>query len=234
MQSTSPATSADDPHAVLASLGSRLDDLIERAGPGAWTTDTPASGWDVRTQVAHLAWTDEVSLAAITDPDAFAGVMESAMADPTGFVDTAAAEVAAGDRDEVLSRWRTARAALGRALSEVDPGEQIPWFGPPMRPKSMATARIMETWAHGTDVADALGCRLVADDALGLSWLLMTRTWLTTSAICPASRMPSRPKAGIRLVRVASWSGFRIPWAIVYSIVEGSPPHSQSSSVRLG
>jgi uncharacterized protein (TIGR03084 family) len=32
----------------------------------------------------------------------------------------------------------------------------MPWFGPPMSPTSMATARYMETWAHGLDVAAAL------------------------------------------------------------------------------
>ena len=42
-----------------------------------------------------------------------------------------------------------------------------------------------------------------ADDALAFSWRLIVRTKLTTSPICAASRMPSRPKAGIRLVRVA-------------------------------
>ena len=33
----------------------------------------------------------------------------------------------------------------------------MPWFGPPMSPTSMATARLMETWAHGLDVHEALG-----------------------------------------------------------------------------
>src|SRR3546814_304821 len=33
----------------------------------------------------------------------------------------------------------------------------MPWFGPPMSPTSMATARFMETWAHALDVYDALG-----------------------------------------------------------------------------
>ncbi len=32
----------------------------------------------------------------------------------------------------------------------------MPWFGPPMSPASMATARFMETWAHALDVYDAL------------------------------------------------------------------------------
>jgi len=33
----------------------------------------------------------------------------------------------------------------------------MPWFGPPMSPTSMGTARFMETWAHSLDVAEALG-----------------------------------------------------------------------------
>lgn len=166
MQDTTQTPSAsDDPHAALAALNVRLDALVEQAGPDAWTTATPAEGWDVGMQIAHLTWTDEVSLTAITDPDAFQGVVEQAMQDPTGFVDVGAAAIAATGRDQVLARWRAARDGLGRALAETDPGTQIPWFGPPMRPKSMATARIMETWAHGTDVADALGITLSDDPA---------------------------------------------------------------------
>lgn len=165
MQSTTHTNSADDPHAALAAIGARLDQLVDGAGPGSWTADTPAEGWDIRTQIAHLAWTDEVSLAAIAEPDTFTVAVEKAMADPAGFVDVAAEEVADAERDEILARWRAARGALGEALAAADPGEPIPWFGPPMRPKSMVTARIMETWAHGNDIADALGVAVDADPA---------------------------------------------------------------------
>lgn len=155
----------EDPHSVLANLNVRLDELVEAAGGDHWNTATPAEGWDVAMQIAHLTWTDEVSLVAIDDPDAFAALVESAMANILSFVDEGAADIAATGRGEVLSRWRMARARLGDALKAVDPGEKIPWFGPPMRSKSMTTARIMETWAHGTDVADALGIDLSADPA---------------------------------------------------------------------
>ena len=163
---TQTSAVTDDPHRALAVLGEHLDALVEEAGLDGWTTDTPAGGWTVAAQIAHLAWTDEVSLTAVTDPDAFAAVVEQAMADPTSFVDAGAEELAANGRDRVLARWRAARVELGRALAGADPGAKIPWFGPPMRPKSMVTARIMETWAHGTDVADALGVRFEADSAL--------------------------------------------------------------------
>jgi uncharacterized protein (TIGR03084 family) len=57
----------------------------------------------------------------------------------------------------VLGAWRGGRDALQEALRAADPGARVPWFGPPMRPASFVTARVMETWAHGQDVADALG-----------------------------------------------------------------------------
>jgi uncharacterized protein (TIGR03084 family) len=48
----------------------------------------------------------------------------------------------------------------------VPSGQKISWFGPPMSAASMATARFMETWAHGLDVADALGVRRSISDRI--------------------------------------------------------------------
>jgi len=33
----------------------------------------------------------------------------------------------------------------------------VPWYGPSMAARSFITARLMETWAHGQDVVDAVG-----------------------------------------------------------------------------
>lgn len=151
---------------TLDSISEKLEKIVVDAGGDGWAVDTPAPGWTVAHQVAHLTWTDEVSLLAITDREGFAEVQKQAEADPTGFVDAGAEEIAVVPRDELLDRWRTARRDLGKALSDVDPGEKLPWFGPPMRSKSMATARVMETWAHGIDITDALGVDLDTDEAL--------------------------------------------------------------------
>jgi uncharacterized protein (TIGR03084 family) len=131
-----------------------------------WRTPTPAEGWDVAHQVAHLAWTDEVAVAAATDKRAWDGLVLEAMADPTGFVDAEATRGAQAPHAELLDRWRTARGRLAEVLAAHPAGEKIPWFGPPMSPTSMATARFMETWAHARDVADALGTELPRDDAV--------------------------------------------------------------------
>lgn len=141
---------------ALEALGRQLDDLVEAAGEAGWHSATPAEGWDVATQIAHLHWTDKASIAAIDDKAAFDTLVEKALGDPEGFVDAGATQLAELPRDELLAAWRTGREVLHARLDALDPGTQIAWFGPPMRPKSMATARIMETFAHGYDVADGL------------------------------------------------------------------------------
>ncbi len=83
--------------------------------------------------------------------------MGAAAEDPSGFVDRGAEEIAAAAPDELLADWRATRHRLHDALLTVPDGRKLPWFGPPMSAASMATARLMETWAHGLDVADALG-----------------------------------------------------------------------------
>ncbi|HEX6347093.1 TIGR03084 family metal-binding protein [Umezawaea sp.] len=136
-----------------------LDDLV--APLDDWSVPTPAEGWTIAHQVAHLAWTDRASLLAVRDPDAFtaglAGYDERT-------VDRAAAEGA--ERPDLLAHWRTGRDELSAALAEVPAGEKLVWFGPRMSATSMATARLMETWAHGQDVADALGVVRAPSDRL--------------------------------------------------------------------
>jgi uncharacterized protein (TIGR03084 family) len=142
---------------VLADLAAESDDLdamVAGLSEVDFSRPTPAPGWTIAHQIAHLAWTDEVTLFAINDPDGFLDLL-SKEPDVATFVDRAATEGLAPPV-ELLSRWRTGRAALATALRTA-PG-RIPWVGTPsMSPTSMATARIMETWAHAQDVADALG-----------------------------------------------------------------------------
>ncbi|HEY1133272.1 MAG TPA: TIGR03084 family metal-binding protein, partial [Nocardioides sp.] len=100
---------------------------------------------------------------------AWDAIVLQAIADPDGFVDASAAAGGAVPAGELLDLWRSRRADLGTALRDLAaerPGERMPWFGPPMSPVSMATARYMETWAHGLDIADALGVDPEDDDGV--------------------------------------------------------------------
>ncbi|HET8684449.1 MAG TPA: TIGR03084 family metal-binding protein [Micromonosporaceae bacterium] len=133
-----------------------LDALVAPLPDAAWATPTPAEGWTIAHQIAHLAWTDQVSRLAATDTAAFFASVADAGEDIGGFVDRTTASFLAPP-PELLARWRSGRAALAAALAAVPPGTKLPWYGTAMSPASMATARIMETWAHGLDVADTLG-----------------------------------------------------------------------------
>ncbi|UJL30104.1 TIGR03084 family protein [Mycolicibacterium vanbaalenii] len=134
-----------------------LDALVAALPAARWTLPTPAPGWTIAHQIGHLMWTDRVALLSVTDEAGFAAVLAQASENPGGFVDAAAEELALTSPGELLADWRATRAALHDALSTVADGRKLPWFGPPMSAASMATARLMETWAHGLDVADALG-----------------------------------------------------------------------------
>ena len=150
----------------LIAEGDDLDTLVRDLPAADWSRATPAAGWNIAHQIGHLAWTDGVTVAAATDPDAFGEVLAQAADDPLHFTDTTAAERAELPAAQLLSQWRAGRSLLAELLRTLPEDTSIPWFGPPMKPRSMATARLMETWAHGQDVADALGVRRVPTDRL--------------------------------------------------------------------
>ena len=66
----------------------------------------------------------------------------------------------------LLAWWRTGRQAMLDVFRQLDPKTRIPWFGPAMSAVSFATARLMETWAHGQDIVDTLGVQRQATERL--------------------------------------------------------------------
>lgn len=148
--------------AVLADLdaeSNELDGLVAGLGDQQWSLSTPAEGWTIAHQIAHLAWTDDQARFATTRPDEFIAELEhvAQRGELLSAVDASAAAGAKQPPRQLLAQWRAGRAELRDALAALPDGAKVPWFGPPMSAASMATARIMETWAHGQDVRDALG-----------------------------------------------------------------------------
>ncbi|MEU2059649.1 TIGR03084 family metal-binding protein [Streptomyces sp. NPDC013455] len=158
-----------DPTRVFGDLceeSGELDRMVAELSEEGWAVATPAPRWTVAHQIAHLHWTDKAALLAVTHEAGFREIVEKALAAPGSFVDDGAEEGARLPPAELLSRWREGRAALDEALRRAPSGARFPWFGPPMSAASMATGRLMETWAHGQDVADALGVVRTPTDRL--------------------------------------------------------------------
>jgi len=154
-------------HAICTDLiaeHAALDALVESLDEAGWNTPTPAPGWSVRDQVSHLWFFDERALMALTDVEAFEADKQLLMAG--GGTDSSVLPGRATTGADMMSRWRESRARLYAAAELTDPAARIPWYGPAMGARSFITARLMETWAHGQDVADALGVQREATERL--------------------------------------------------------------------
>src|SRR5207344_2630031 len=131
--------------------------------PAGWDKPTPAPGWLIRDQISHLGFFDRTAVLAATDSAAFAASVAELLhgdADPS---------VAPGRQmapDALLDWWRTGRWDLLASLRPLDARIRLPWYGPSMSARSFATARLMETWAHGQDIADALGAERAPTERL--------------------------------------------------------------------
>jgi uncharacterized protein (TIGR03084 family) len=134
-----------------------LDELLVPLDAAGWRTPTPAPGWTIRNQVGHLTYVEGRAVLAVEDPDAFAAALAEDRADPAGFASRMDGNPMPDDDAELHERWRATAHRFVALARAADPASRVPWYGPPMRPASMVSARIMETWAHAEDVADALG-----------------------------------------------------------------------------
>lgn len=145
----------DTLHALCTDLGDEvasLDGILAAIDDAAWSAPTPAPGWSVRDQLAHLWFFDERARLALVDEAAFAADAASLFASGDPSLERAAGMTTI----ELLTAWREASAALVGAARDIEPARRVPWYGPSMSARSFITARLMEAWAHGQDIVDAL------------------------------------------------------------------------------
>jgi uncharacterized protein (TIGR03084 family) len=142
-----------------------LDVILDAAGARGLDTPTPARGWTVGDTLGHLWFFDREGRRALEDPEAFNAGLAAILADPGGYVDRHIAEIRTLG-ESLLTAWREERRLIIEALGTISPTTRVPWYGRPMSPLSFTTARLMETWAHGQDIADALGVRRKPTDRL--------------------------------------------------------------------
>jgi uncharacterized protein (TIGR03084 family) len=184
---SAPGTPTDGLDLVRADLVAEqqsLDGIVSVIDDDQWRLATPSPGWDVADQIGHLTYFDGTATDAILDPDAFKAGVDALF---VGAVEVGLDEFTLGSFRSLrpagqLAAWRANRATLARAAQTLREDSRVEWYGPSMSAKSFLTARLMETWAHGTDVAAALGVALPATDRLRHVAQLgyVTRKWSYT------------------------------------------------------
>lgn len=146
---------------LLEDLRAERDDLVRVVVDADLGQKVPAEPWDVRDTVSHLLVGDAKGLLAATDPAAFEAELPQVLADPAGYLEGWLAAGRGLEKDVLLRTWDEGFARMVAAFAAVPAGTKVPWYGPPMSPASFATARLMEYWAHGQDVVDAVGAERV-------------------------------------------------------------------------
>jgi uncharacterized protein (TIGR03084 family) len=138
----------------LAAEQDALETVLSGLSRDAWVSPSAAEGWTVADVVLHLAQTEEAVVATagaaptegwrrygVTVDEAMDVMVRAERADPA----------------EVFERWRAARRAAVAALRAADPQRPLRWVTTALKPRTLATTRLAEHWAHALDVTVPLG-----------------------------------------------------------------------------
>lgn len=187
-----------------------LDDVVSGLDITSWYLKTPFYGWTIFDEIAHIAFFDHEAMLAIDTPDRFnahaENVMQVLMTDDD-WPPYINALLGPGHPDALVSLWRETRTGLIKRLSRMDAKDRIAWYGPDLSARSFATARLMETWAHGQDVFDALRLPRTYTHRL----YHVAHIGVTTFAWSFKIRKLAPPETGIR-VELSGPAGERWAW----------------------
>lgn len=169
-------TAMQDVFTDLAAEGDELYDVVAELSGDDWKAPTPATGWTVAHQLAHLAFITGLAKLSTTDPEAFEVEAAPSRTDFQGTVDTRLAEYLADPPAQVLRRWQDNRTAAQQGLAAAGRDTKVPWLSNPLPASVLAAGIMMELFAHGQDVRDALGRPRTYTDRIGHIAFFGTRT----------------------------------------------------------
>lgn len=195
------------PHELIQDLAAEFDSVQALVTP---STDlrlpTPAAGWDIGASVSHLIGCDLLAMKALATPDEFQRDRPST---PHGLVDLLENHILARQAlsiEQMRQEWNDAFSALLGELQSAPRSMRIPWFGPSMSPATLATARLMEYWAHGQDIADALTVVRQPTDRIRHVCHLGFTTFTFSFANRGLPVPPSPPRLELRLPSGRPWA----------------------------
>jgi enediyne biosynthesis protein E11 len=163
--------------ADLTAEAEAVETLVAGLDTADWARPTAAPGWTVANQIAHLAFIFRLAGTAAADPELFTAMAAKASSNFEGAVNAALDEYRGDPPEVLLSRWRAERDFSIKALTAVPAGQLVPWLVRPLPAPVLACAGMMELFAHGQDIADALGVSRTPDDRLWHIALFATLVW---------------------------------------------------------
>jgi uncharacterized protein (TIGR03084 family) len=143
----------------LREEGDELFALVRKMGDGDWERHTSFKNWTVKDVIVHLHFSDWLAVTSAKDPDAFATLehdLTEAMLKGRSMKDLADERLGNRSGPEVLGMWRDCFLEMCEQFGKLDSDARLKWFGPDMGLRMFATARQMETWAHGQEIYDLL------------------------------------------------------------------------------
>jgi enediyne biosynthesis protein E11 len=163
--------------ADLIEAGDEVDRMVTDLDDSQWKLPTPAPGWTIAHQIAHLTATFRLAATAAGDPPAFTALATRLSDDFNANVTAALTPYLAHPPAVLLGHWRTARADAEHSLAAVPAGQLVPWLVRPLPAPILAAAGMMELFGHGQDIADALRIRREHTDRLEPLVAFAVRTW---------------------------------------------------------
>ena len=132
-----------------------LDQYLQRISLKDWDKPTPAKGWTIRDTISHLADYEELASRVI------AGNADLSRYKSAPDLDALRQEAVERGRQmrpqDVIEWWRGGRATVVEPLSHMQETDRVEWIQGDMSAKTLATLRLMETWAHGLDIFATIG-----------------------------------------------------------------------------
>lgn len=159
----------------LIAEGEILEKIMAGLDASQWALQTPAPGWTVKHQVAHMASVFRIAGLAGSDPDLFVKMTAGAEQDFDAAVAQMLKPYLAASTGDLLARWREERDTAIAALDALPPGQLVPWVARQLPASVLGCAGMMEMFAHGQDIADTIGVQREYTDRIGHLAFLATR-----------------------------------------------------------
>lgn len=191
-----------DTVAAFAEEVAELASLLSSLSCNSWTYRTAFRGWTIFDVILHLYASDYSALVSASDPAAFQALRADMLRQREKgltMLEESRQRFADMTIANLLANWESQAADLCRLLDARDPADRIAWSGPGMSIATFATARQMETWAHGQEIYDVLGLEREPCDRIRHIALLGVKTfgWSFSNRALPLP--PIKPSVKLRL-----------------------------------